>query len=401
MTERNKKIKVLYISHSSDLFGAEQSLLSLLQYLNRDRYEPLVVFPTKGELVNKVNALGIQTVIVPSLWWIGNKSYPRLILNLLTELISAVLIVRLIRKYRIDIVHTNSIVKINGALAAKVCRVPHIWHIREILKGSPLRSVLGLRNLFGIVHRLSSKVIGNSNAVKNQISEEWRDKKVIVIYNGIDPVLYSKQDEGMKLKKELLIDHRYRLIGVIGNISPHKGQQDVIEAYVKIKEKMDKVKLLMIGKGKRSYVNDLKKLVKKNHIDDSVIFTGFRTDIPEILQEIDLVVTASWTESFGRVTLEAMATGKPVVATNTGASPEIVIDGETGTLVPARNPERLAEAMIDLLSDSEKAKQMGRKGRERVKERFTVQKYIENIECLYEEVMREANARGALPDAGP
>ncbi|PIU68061.1 MAG: glycosyltransferase family 1 protein, partial [Armatimonadetes bacterium CG07_land_8_20_14_0_80_40_9] len=141
------------------------------------------------------------------------------------------------------------------------------------------------------------------------------------------------------------------------------------------------IKFLIVGDGPLR--EELKEQSKDLGIEDEVTFTGSRQDIPEIMAALDIFVLTSIKEHFGRVVIEAMACGKPVIATNSGAVPEIVEDKVTGILVPPEDSEKLAEAIIELLEDKEKAKEMGIAGRKRVEELFSIEKHTRQIEEVY------------------
>ncbi len=140
--------------------------------------------------------------------------------------------------------------------------------------------------------------------------------------------------------------------------------------------------------GHETYKKDLKVLCSDLGLQEKVIFTGFRDDIPDIIAALDVVLhTSSQPEPFGRVLIEAMAMGKPVVATNLGGVPEVVKDGETGLLVPPKEPDALAEASIKLLKDKQFASWLGANGLKHVRANFDAHSHVERIEALYERLL--------------
>jgi glycosyltransferase involved in cell wall biosynthesis len=176
------------------------------------------------------------------------------------------------------------------------------------------------------------------------------------------------------------------LVGIVGGLIPWKGHCYFLEAAFLISRKFSEVKFLVVGEdfvGGR-YRRQLEDLSFKLGLSDKVVFTGFRQDIPEILGSLEILVLTSLKEPFGRVLIEAMACAKPVVATNAGGVPEIVREGETGLLVPMRDPEALARSIKLLLNNKEKAKEMGEKGRRRVEENFTIEAHVKKVESLYQ-----------------
>jgi len=174
-----------------------------------------------------------------------------------------------------------------------------------------------------------------------------------------------------------------QVVGTVSSLTPHKGHTYLIEAASKVLEVFPSTQFLLVGDGRMR--EELEKKAKNLNLTPSIKFLGTRKDIPEILAAIDIfVLTSSSREGLGISILEAMAAEKPVVATAIGGIPEVVIDGETGILVPPKNTDDIAGAIIELLKNPGKANTMGQKGAQRVKEKFTTQHMLVDIEELYE-----------------
>jgi len=238
-------------------------------------------------------------------------------------------------------------------------------------------------------HLFPDKIITNSRAVGGIFSENGRKETV---YNGIDLSLFAPALGGEKARSMLKIGKETRLIGTIGHLAPLKGFEELIEAIGKVINEGFDVKLAIVGEAiypnSQSYKQDLLSLVHSKGLKDRIIFTGFRENIPELLASFDIFVLPSRMEGFGRVNLEAMAMGKPVISTNVGGIPEVVQDGVTGILVTPRNSKALAHAIIRLFNDSQLGKSMGNAGRRRVEEHFTLQAHVQRIEEIYLEILR-------------
>ncbi|WKZ32181.1 MAG: glycosyltransferase family 4 protein [Thermodesulfobacteriota bacterium] len=383
----NKKIKILFISHSSAFYGAEQSMFFLLRHMDRGVFEPVVVLPGgKGALVDKLDGLGLKKIVLEApTSWIRPAAPLEAAAGLVSELKLVGPLVNLIRDESIDIVYTNTMTRISGAIAARLAGKPHVWHIREVLKDHPLRSPFSIDATFGIVECLSDRLITNSKSVAAQFPSA-PEGKVSVVYNAVDTGAFVSAKPAGKLRNELGIGQDCPLVGIIGTIHRHKNHEDLLNAFAHLKKDESKAKLLIIGQPDREYKPVLLELIERHSLGDSVKFVDFRNDMPEVFSELDIIVVASLGEPFGRTTIEAMAAGKPVVATNTGASPEIVVDGVTGLLVPVRAPDRMAEAIMRILGDPALAERMGAAGRERVLNVFTKENYISGIESVFREV---------------
>jgi glycosyltransferase involved in cell wall biosynthesis len=238
---------------------------------------------------------------------------------------------------------------------------------------------------------MDDKIITVSEAVRRVKIEKSNvsPEKVITIHNGIDTSLFTSHSNTSKqqFRKSLGIPDNVLLLGSVGRLHPSKGFSDLISALVKIKSKLKSVKVIIVGDGKLS--NNLKLQVKYDKLSDAIEFIGLRNDVPDILSALDIFVLPSLWEAFGIAILEAMAAGKPVVATSVGGIPEVVIDGETGILVPASDPDALANAIIRLIEDEELRVKMGNAGRKRVLKHFTIQKMVNKTEQLYQELMIE------------
>lgn len=146
------------------------------------------------------------------------------------------------------------------------------------------------------------------------------------------------------------------------------------------------LKFLIAGEGKKEYKNNLIKFANGYRMEKNIIFTGFREDIPEIMKGLDIFVLPSHSEGLSRTILEAMASAKPVIATEVGGNPEAIEDGVTGILVPAKEPDKLAEAILKLVKDREKRERMGVAGRERAEKLFSIEENVRKIEELYQKL---------------
>jgi glycosyltransferase involved in cell wall biosynthesis len=259
-----------------------------------------------------------------------------------------------------------------------------IWHMRDFIETGWLKWILWLMGRI-----FPEKIITNSNAVGSIFSGNGKRETV---YNGIDLLHFDPEINGERVRSEFNIGKHTKLIGTIGHFAPLKGFEELIEAMVEVVKRGFDVKLALIGEtiysNSHAYRQKLVSLVDSTGLSDRVIFAGFRDNIPEILASFDIFVLPSRSEGFGRVNLEAMAMGKPVVSTNVGGIPEVVLEGVTGILVPPANPEGLAHAIMRLLNDSQLRESIGKEGRRRVEEHFSLQAHVQRIEEIYGEVLR-------------
>jgi len=219
--------------------------------------------------------------------------------------------------------------------------------------------------------------------VKGGIGKE----KIQVVPDGIDFTPYENNKEKNALRRELNFTPEDYVVGIVAHLADHKGHKYLIEAMSLLKDKLPKVRLIIVGEGPLKL--NLTQQVKNFNLEDAVFFLGFREDIPRILAALDLFVLSSHMEGLGSSLLEAMATRLPVVATRVGGIPDVVIHGKTGILVPARNPAALAEAIMSMYADRQRAAQMGQKGYEVVHQKFSAEAMASQVIEVYKRLYRE------------
>lgn len=370
--------KILYVENFADIIGGGQiSLLGLLGKLDRGKFIPIVALPQKGRLSEKLRQMQIDFIIVkmPSLRRLNVISFLRGISQFR----------KLIREERISIVHANgSRVAIYAGIAAKTTGVPLVWHVR-------IADSDGLLDRF--LAGLSTRIIAISDAVNRRFS--WmsdRHSKVKTIYNGIDLEKFNPSLNGENIRREFKLESNTPLVGTVGRLDWYKGHKYFLRAARKVADIIPECHFLIVGDGEKR--KELEELAKELNLNKCVIFTGEREDIPQILASLDLFVLSSVSEGFGRSAVEAMACAKPVVATDAGGLSEVIKDRETGVLVPAKNIAALAEAIIGLLKNKDKAFKMGIAGRKLVEARFDLSINAEKTQNLYLDLLRSDRKDG-------
>jgi glycosyltransferase involved in cell wall biosynthesis len=210
-----------------------------------------------------------------------------------------------------------------------------------------------------------------------------------LIYNGIDFSEFTADPDSSGLNKTTGIKHEH-VIGMVSHLEPLKGHKVLLNAAKSILKADYNIKLSIVGHeagGTKQYVHELKSLANDLGIAKHVMFLGYRKNVAEILKTFDICVLCSFEEGFGRVLVEYMACGKPVIATNVGGIPEIVVDGETGILVPVGDHKSLAEAIIRLIDDPLLSRQMGNDGRLRVQKYFDLKMNVRKTQELYQKLI--------------
>jgi len=290
---------------------------------------------------------------------------------------------------RAECVYINTIRGSTAALAAKTLKLPIVWHIH----GLDLPTLSGLRRArLLVLAYLADRIIAVSEATRQQMTEEYvRLQRAVVIHNGID--LREFQIDPTKvaaLRAQLgWVDNP--VVGIIGQISVAKGAADFLEAARLIAREMPPVRFLIVGEPASTADEPLVEKFRfppDPELQGRIFWSGFQKEIATYMALVDLLVIASSYESFGLVAAEAMALGKPVVATKVGGIPEIVHHGITGLLVPPRAPDKISQAVTELLRDEERRDCYGRAGRRRVEEYFAVERYCARIEAVLDSVPR-------------
>ncbi len=279
------------------------------------------------------------------------------------------------REHSVDIIHAHNGRDYWIAVLAK-CFYPNLKVIitRHIL--SPLKETFLHRWLYKKIDR----VISVSQAVKNRISV-FPSEKITVIHNGIDINVFYAAKPGM-LRKELNLSSATKIVGMVGRVHPSKGHATFLESIPTIVSQYPDVVFVIVGDGE--YVTQLKKMNAPVH------FLGKRNNIPEVMKDLDVFVMASLNEPFGLVTVEAMAAGAVVVAANSGGTAEIIVDGESGLLIPPKDPARLAEAVVKMLNDDNLATKLREGGIERAKQ-YNIDNMVLNTQKIYCDIQSSKN----------
>jgi len=340
----------LFVSHTSELGGAERMLLDLLRSLDRRAFRPLLVVPRNGPLLEAAEASNIPSAVVPMKWWLSGpgtawRQPPAWLWN-----IRAVFrLRRLIRNRGIDLVCSNSAAAAGGALAARLAGRPHVWIIHEILSGPRplLRFFLGNRLFVRLIRRLSRRVVVNSLATGQAFGPA---PGVDVVHNGIlIPRRKPAPDPG--LRKKLGLRAGDRVVGVVGRLTPAKGQAEMVEALALARGRVKGLKLLFVGPAADGrFLSRLRETARRRGVEGDIRFAGPVADVFSVLPLMTLLVSASRMESFGRTIVEAQAAGVPVLAVATGGVPEIIRHGANGFLVESNRPEALAAALAVFFS---------------------------------------------------
>lgn len=374
-------LKILYVSAAAERGGQEIILLNIVKGLDRSRFAPLVLFLEEGSFVREVQEVGVDTHIIKA----GR------VRNLLQGARAIAEIGQLIKQKSIHLVHThNAKAHLYGGLAAAFAHVPCVYHLQGVPKFSISRD--GVVSLLSVVVP-THQTIACSRYVADAFQQAWRLKrKVLVVHSGVTLDPRAIPDGAPTVREEFGIPDGTSLIVIACRLQRWKGVHVFLQAAAQVVNASSKARFFIVGGTlfglEESYATHLHEQADQLGLASSVIFTGYRPDVYRFLAAADLVVHSSLTpDPFPTVLLEAMTLGKPVVASDPGGPREIVEDGITGLLVPPGRPDRLAEAILNLLNDPDRRLRMGQAGALRAHGRFRAERMIADFEQSYLEIL--------------
>jgi glycosyltransferase involved in cell wall biosynthesis/Na+/melibiose symporter-like transporter len=386
-------IRVAFIDHAHQLGGAQKSLCELLARLDRTRFAPYLLCSAQAQWLGRPELEGVQIVPVFQPMPLLNQRRDELSHSVLGSvgkivggLAPALRVRRTLQQLEIDLVHTNTLkAHLLGGLGARWAGLPLVWHVRDILEPGPARTWL----LRAAAH-LRPHVVAISRAVADQFAGSA--VPVTLVYNGIPLERFTPGNPPADLRAKLRLTAEHEVVCVVGRLAPWKGHRTLLEALATLRRRRPRAALIVVGEvafWDAAYETELHELARSLGLEDCVRWVGFREDVPDLLRLCDVFVLPSVDEPFGRALIEAMAVGKPVIATRSGGVPEVVLDGETGLLVQPGNVAELAAAMERLLTDRELAARMGAAGLARARECFDVRRVVAMIEALYAKLAQE------------
>jgi glycosyltransferase involved in cell wall biosynthesis len=364
-------LRVLQIIPTLDRSGAEKQMVLLARGLPRERFESEVaVLARLGPLESELREAGVPVTLIGKRF----KADPMALARL----------VRLVRGGRFDVVQTWIFAaNVYGRLAARRAGVPVVVTAEmavDLWKG---RSQLAIDRRLA---RWTDRVVGNSRAVVEFYRQAGIPEDGLeCILSGIAP-LGPEAADAAGVRAELGMPADAPLVVFAGRLAPQKGVADLIAALDLLQHVLPEVRTLIAGDGPLR--SELENLAHDFHLHGRVKFLGHREDVPRLLAAADMLVLPSLYEGLPNVVLEAMQLGKPVVATAAPGTTEVVVDGQTGILVPLHTPVELARAMRAVLRDPELAGRLGAAGRARVESEFRAETMVERFAALYERLAR-------------
>ncbi len=388
--------RVLFVDQTGQLGGAELSLLDLVRHHHGEKRVALLA---DGPLRPRLEASGARVDVVPLSERIGGVSRDAGPLRSLAAVPAAMSVVRRLATLarEVDLLHANTQKAwVLGALAARLARRPIVWHLRDLLTaehfGASNRRIAVL-----LANRCAARVIANSQATADAfVDAGGRPALVQVVHNGIDAApfdaAFSGDSSDAWAAAGVVLPPATPVLALFGRLAKWKGQHVAIAAVASLKASPAGAAphLVLVGEalfGEQAWAARLRALAAEAGVADRVHFAGFHADVAGLLAASDVVIHASTApEPFGRVIVEGMLSGRPVVASDAGGAREILEDGVTGRLTPPGDPEALAAAITELLVDRDRAAGLAAAGRADALARFTLPVTLAGVEAVWSEL---------------
>ncbi|MGH7447785.1 MAG: glycosyltransferase family 4 protein [Longimicrobiales bacterium] len=367
------RLKVLHLIDTGGPGGAETVFRNVVTGLDSDRWESLAVVPVRDWLHDALRTCGVEPLLVST-----HGSFDLAYLR------------RLIALCRTDVslIHAHLLTtSVYGALAGAIAGVPLVCTFHgpaDIDGGNRLRTVK-----FRIINNVGrAHVVFVSESLRRTFLETvpLNAGRTAVVPNGIEADRFGAGQPDL-LRQELDVGADDLLIGAVGNVRPSKSYDVLLRSAALLRARAVPFRMAIVGQGDGPLLNDLRRLHAELGLGDTVAFTGFREDIPAVMRSLDIYVSSSTVEGFSLTTVEAMAAGVPVVATRSGGPEDIIRNGETGVLVPARSPEALADALEALTRDTDGRHRLAGAAKRVAAERYTIDAMVRGYEHVYERAL--------------
>lgn len=387
--------RILIVAHSPHRGGAEYCLQTTLEHLDRSRFQPLVVFPDEGPMVDSAR-LGCEVLVTPMCHWLYFRKGWWYWKNLLGRLVPNVRrLRRLIREREIDLVYTNTSAIFESAIAARLEGVPHVWHVHEVLQtGNRMQQLLPLRTMKRLIYRWSSRIVFESNAARTVFEDCTPADKSQVIYNSVR--LDESPVDRQAARRRFGLRDEDVAVGFVGQFIDRKNPLLLIDAISRLPD-AKRVHCLFAGDGRLRA--EMESRISAHGLSNRCRLVGFQDDVRPFLNAIDVLALPSRQESFGLVLVEAAHYGKPVVACRSQGPTEIVVDGETGFLTPQDDAQALAAALQRLSESQSLRLRLGAAGRRRAQELFHPATNTRRLEDVFESELSRRPKRPVLAKA--
>jgi len=372
-----EKIHVMQVTFGMGIGGMERVIMDLCRYVDPDRYRfSICCTHVRGPLADQMEAEGVPVIFLEN----QTRWAKRL---------RGLELARIFKRSDVDILHTHHMPAfIDSFVATRFTRVP-VFINTDHCKDYPIARHWAL--LEKVASQFADEVVAVSHRTRDELIrfEGIAPEKISVIYNGIN-IKLTRKTPPEELRKEFGFTNGDTVIGTVGRLEDQKGLDLLLASIPHVLRQFPQTRFMIVGGGSKE--QELKRLASELKISEHVIFTGWRGDAVDLIQVFDGFVSTSRFEGMPMVLLEAMALSKPIVATSVGGVSEVVKDGFNGMLVNSRDPEDVAKALLELISNRRSAEQMGYNGRIRYEESFTAEAMATSYDKLYRKYLDRKRA---------
>jgi len=361
---------VLHIIDTTGPGGAETVFVDLVSRLPQDKYRSVVIIQGKGWVHDELVRRGFSPFVIKAS---GSFNW-RYLLS----------IIKIIKNQKIDIIQSHLLgSNVYSSIAGLICRRPVIATFHGGVDIHSKERFLALK--FAALNLGANAVVAVSESLKQEIIARTpiKARKVTVIYNGIDTESFHK-NKNDSLRKNYGWDSKDIIVGCLGNIRPAKGYDVLLSAAALLKNNPVRFRFVIAGQGKGSLFEKLQRQRTEQMLEENVHFVGFQNDPSEFLSNLDIFLLASTSEGFSIATIQAMASGLPVIVTRSGGPQEIVMHEQTGLMVEPGNPEQIAQALITLSDNHQLFHRIAQAGNEHAIDTFGIEKMLDAYQKLYQ-----------------
>jgi L-malate glycosyltransferase len=391
--------RIVFYTHTGQVSGAEKMLLLLIAHLPRSAFNSVLICPESGALSGAATKLGIQVYASSAI----NARYtynPVLFIRYVWSMLGSLRALRSrFVSLRPDIIHANTVragIVATVATAGTGARI--VWHVHDMLPMHPF--TLAIRMLAYSSSRI--RVVGCSAAAARTILPVFRTaNSPEIIYNGCELDCNALRETARIAKRaELDISREAFAVGIVGQITPRKGQLELVHAFAEVKAQLPNAVLIICGAPQFNndvdYLASVSASVQRLNLERYVQFLGYRNDAREVIGALDLCVMNSRREPFGLILMEAIAMGTPVVSTDSGGQVELIRHGVEGELVKFGDQAELVRTIVRLAKDSDLRERYRGAGQVRIKECFTREKYVARWCSFYADLSRPVTSKSKL-----
>ena len=360
--------------------GSSTSLLDVVTNLDPARYRPIVMCPVEGELPERLREARVP-VVIRGIHRPTREELHRFVVEVPGHW-------RWLRSNDVALVHGNTSASRRSIVQAAVSAgVPYIQHVRNVVRAP--------QSNYG--YAVAERIVCNSDSSAAVFRDDPAFRgKTVTIYNAVDLSRYT--DASDTRRRELLISASRPVVGFVGQLVPRKGVTTLITAMAEVVSRVPDALLVIVGcapPDETAYEAECRRLSSSLGLDAHVRFVGYRRDVPAFMRTFDVFALPTRSEPFGKVVIEAMSAGCPVVASRVGGIPEIVTSPELGTLIAPDDPEALATAVLSYLTDARRRREVGQRGAASARSRFGMPSMLNRLQDLYDDVLgRRAQADG-------